>query len=262
MEQYLYKSHDGFVQSYNVYQAQSDCYGRMHPCIVFIFGGGWMRGTMDHFAKQAEQFAKEGITAITPAYRTYKDGENIQTSLLDIFSFLENLGNMADSLCVDRNRIFLSGGSAGGHLAICSVLLNHIKNNLNIRGLVLFNPVLDTSKKGYQSPALLEQPWNPILFSPLHYLYAMGKEEISLPPMLVFHGTADTVMPVDRIRLFCRELMKKNGSVTLVEYENQKHGFFNYREGEDSSYYKDTLKKALDFCNEKLNVMEKNKNQN
>ncbi len=176
---------------------------------------------------------------------------------MDVFTFLEHLDNRADVLKIDRERIFLSGGSAGGHLAICSILLNHIKNKLHVRGLILFNPVLDTSEKGYQSPALLEQPWNPLVFSPLHHLYARREEEICLPSMIIFHGTADTVMPLERIRLFCEELRRRNGEVVLVEYEDQKHGFFNYKKEEDPFCHQDTLTKALHFCTERINKISK-----
>jgi len=57
---------------------------------------------------------------------------------------------------IDTSRIIASGGSAGGHLAACTALIDEINeetDDLSVSpvpfALVLFNPVVDTGKLGY-----------------------------------------------------------------------------------------------------------------
>ena len=165
---------------------------------------------------------------------------------------MHHLDQVADELGIDRENIFLSGGSAGGHLAVSAVLFHHAKNNLYIKGLVLFNPVLDTSSKGYQSLALTSQEWNPLLFSPLHYLYAVKNESVCLPPTIIFHGTSDTVMPYERVWLFYEEVCRQKQKIFLFGYEGQQHGFFNQQKSKDDFCYFDTLDRSLAFCGDVL----------
>ena len=63
----------------------------------------------------------------------------------------------AESQGVDQKRIVSAGGSAGGHLAACCGL---VAGHEELRegepafipaAMVLFNPVIDTSRKGYVS---------------------------------------------------------------------------------------------------------------
>lgn len=57
---------------------------------------------------------------------------------------------------IDPDRIVASGGSAGGHLAACTAVIvdgdkavENAKFSSVPNALVLFNPVLDTTAKGY-----------------------------------------------------------------------------------------------------------------
>lgn len=252
MNEYSFPVRDGSMLRVQVFSPIPQGGGKgKYPAIVFWFGGGWMNGTTEQFFHQAQSFAENGFVAFIPEYRTYKDGYNFLTDMQDAFDFLQYLDANAEQFSVDREGVFLSGGSAGGYLAVSTVMFSQLQNKLKICGLVLFNPVLDTSVHGYQSRALLEQPWNPIIFSPLHFLYATQSEPMVLPPMLIFHGTDDTTMPFPRIKLFEEEAERQNMKVRLCAYSGQEHGFFNYRDGKNP-YFEDTLKKALDFCGEVL----------
>ena len=252
MQEYRYSTRDGTSLRFQVFSpAQSGGEKGKHPAIIFWFGGGWMNGTTKQFSYQSQWFAEKGFVAFTPEYRTYKDGYSFLTDMQDAFDFLQYLDANTEQFFIDRESIFLSGGSAGGYLAVSTVMFHCLQIKLKICGLVLFNPVLDTSVHGFQSSALLEQPWNPIIFSPLHFLYATQKEPILLPPMLIFHGTDDTTMPFARIELFVKEAERQNMKIRLWPYPGLEHGFFNYRDGKNPCF-EDSLKKALNFCEEVL----------
>ena len=66
------------------------------------------------------------------------------------------------------------------------------------------------------------------------------------PPTIVFHGKADTTVPYATAELFAKAMTDAGNKCTLVGYEGQAHGFFNYgRNGNE--YYDKTLKALDDF---------------
>lgn len=241
----LYPSRDGTKQKIEVSYSKNLDKSKKHPLIIFIFGGGWTDGTPDHFKDQSIEFDRNDFITARIDYRVYnQDGTTIETAMTDAFYSLKYLDSVCDKIYADRNNVFLSGGSAGGHLALCSVLLNNIKNNLNVKGLILFNPVIDTTESGYMSAATTEQPLAPIMFSPIHHL------KKGLPPTIIFDGTNDTTMPYKRVCEFCEESRKFGNDVTMVPYEGREHGFFNLfaKNIHKEEDFKDTVKRSLEFA--------------
>lgn len=211
--------------------------------MVFAFGGGWMDGTTEQFSEQGEALAAMGYLAVVPEYRVYtRDHTTVETAMKDFFSFLRHLGANAGMYGVDTERVVLVGASAGGHLVLSAMLLAKMDWRLTIRGLVLFNPVVDTTEAGYQSAAILQQDFAPVLYSPIHHLRA------GLPPMLILCGSNDTVVPVGRIHAFAEKAEQYGNTVELVLYEGREHGFFNRGNGRRAEDFEDTLLRCQQFC--------------
>src|SRR5262249_44966147 len=74
--------------------------------------------------------------------------------------------------------------------------------------------------------------------SPLHHV-AKGA-----PPTIIFHGKADSTVPFVTVELFTKAMTEAGNKCTLVGYDGQAHGFFNYGRG-NNEHYEKTLK-ALD----------------
>jgi len=73
-----------------------------------------------------------------------------------------------------------------------------------------------------------------------------------IPPTVIFLGTKDGVFPVATAKKY-KKLMEKSGNrCDLYLYQNQIHGFFNYRDGENDYYFKtvrdaDKFLESLDY---------------
>ena len=163
-------------------------------------------------------------------------------SLKDAKSAMRYIRTHAMELGVDPEKIVASGGSAGGHLAAATAVIegfNEAGEDLSVScvpdALVLFNPVFDNGPGGYGFERIGDGYKD---FSPLHNLRA------GMPPAVVFLGTQDALIPVETARYF-KTVMEKVGSrCDLFLYEGEGHGFFNYRNYEN---YKSTLEQTEAF---------------
>lgn len=243
---FVYKEISGVSLEMTMYKPQVSSNMKL-PAIVFFFGGGWVNGDPAQFELQAEYLATRGIIAFCPDYRV--KSRNATTpfeSVMDAKSAMRYLKSHGSELGIDTSRIVASGGSAGGHLAACTAVIDNINettDDLLISAvpiaLVLFNPVLDTGKKGYGREKMDGREFE---LSPVHHITA------NVPNTLIMHGKADKTVPYENAVRF-NYLMKQQGNKSdLVGYKKQDHGFFNYNKS--PKYFKKTLSKTEFFLEE------------
>tara|TARA_B110000285_G_scaffold58172_1_gene66552 strand:+ start:3426 stop:4310 length:885 start_codon:yes stop_codon:yes gene_type:complete len=197
------------------------------PVIVFFFGGGWAGGTPRQFYQQARDFAELGFVAISAEYRTKRTHKTTPFECVeDGKSAIRWVRQHANELGIDPNRIISAGGSAGGHVAACTgVIEGHEAEgeDLSVSSmpnlLILYNPVIDTTEAGYGLNAVTEARKTEL--SPCHHVRA------GLPPTLIFHGTADSEVPFENVERFTALMTEAGNDCSLVAFEGKRHGFFN-----------------------------------
>jgi len=221
----------------------------LSPAIVFFFGGGWVGGTPKQFYHQCEHFSSLGMVAISAEYRVKnRHGTTPFECVADGKSAIRWVRAHAGRLGVNPNKIVAGGGSAGGHVAACTGVIEGLDEkheDLNIsskpNALVLFNPAVDLvglSKRRRSDRGLGNRVKE---LSPLQHV------KKGVPPCIVFHGTADRTVPFESVERFC-SAMKKSGNVCrLVPFEGKGHGFFNYGRDKDNSSFKQTIRAADRF---------------
>ncbi len=86
------------------------------PVLVHIHGGGWKTGDKTQMRATGRFYAAQGIVFVTPDYRLSPEVmhpahiQDCAAALAWVFAHLDDLGG-------DKKRVFLSGHSAGAHLA-------------------------------------------------------------------------------------------------------------------------------------------------
>jgi acetyl esterase len=233
----LYKQIDTAKLFMEIYYPDSINAEKKYPAMVFYFGGGWNGGDINQFAPHAKYFSKRGMVCILVDYRV-RDRQKTTPfeSLKDAKTSIRFIREHATQFHIDTAKIVAAGGSAGGHLAAATALIddyNEKLDNLSIscipNALVLFNPVIDNGPGGYGFERIGEAYKN---FSPLHNIKA------GMPPTILFLGTNDDLIPVETAKYFQKAMEKVKSKSVLHLYEGQRHGFFNYKNFE---YYKKTV---------------------
>ncbi len=212
------------------------------PVFMIIHGGGWTGGEPRKFYSMAEHFARKGMVGISLQYRlrSPKLGTTVFDCVKDGRSAVRYLRRHADELGIDPNRIVVAGGSAGGHVAVGTALLQFDEAGEDTvvssvpNGLVLLNPVIDTSKNGY-GRARIGERWKEL--SPVHQVKA------GQPPTIIFHSTEDTVTPYAGAMRFAETSRGLGNDCTLVTYEGGRHGYFIF----DLAAYRDVMSRMTRF---------------
>jgi len=218
--------------------------------IVFFFGGGWVGGNPRQFFPQCEYLARRGMVAISAEYRVRnRHGVTPYECVTDGKSAVRWMRKHAGTLGIDPKRIAAGGGSAGGHVAACTGVVEGLEQegedkdvSSRPNAMVLFNPALYLAETQELTKRLGPrlQGKDPERISPYHHV---DKKE---PPTIIFHGKADKTVPIETARKF-RDAMEKAGNrCKLVEYEDEGHGFFNYGRGDGKAFYK-TMREADKF---------------
>ncbi len=200
------------------------------PAIVFFFGGGWKNGTTAQFLNQATYLATREMVAVRADYRVSSRQQTTPESAVeDAKSAVRWVRAKAAELGVDPQRIVASGGSAGGHLAACTGMIDdyeaksedaRISSRPN--AMVLFNPALNLAAlevaekwpEGKGDGKVIVPRIDPARFI-----------KSGVVPTIVFFGTADKML--DHARTFADKSKTLGNRCEVFTAAEQPHGFFN-----------------------------------
>jgi len=245
----VYKSTKKGDLTQHVFLPEGHQVGDKRTAVVCFHGGGWSKGSPMQFYTHAQTLAAKGAVVFCTEYRLTKSHKTtpidaVQDAQSSIIWVREN----ATQWGVDPDKIVAMGGSAGGHLTACTALVENKNETSPVpNAMVLFNPVIDTTKKGY---GMSRFPSGKHLdYSPCHLV------KKGVPPTIVMHGTADEIVPYENAERFTKLMKKAGNDCTLITYPDAGHSFFNskfYRPSlKDETTYESTVKEMIKFLTEK-----------
>lgn len=180
--------------------------GKPAPAVLLIHGGGWNeKERRSDMAGIARMLAKRGYFVMNTTYRlTPKWKFPAQTD--DLKQALRYMRENHASLNIDTSRTATFGYSAGGHL---SALIGLDPKN-GVKAIVAGGAPADLSfwQDGKLTGLLLGGPLkgNEALYreaSPVTYI---TKDS---PPVFIYHGTADDLVPIEHPKAFIAALEAK-----------------------------------------------------
>lgn len=192
---------DLFLDIYNPSKGSMTTFdGKEKPTIIFMFGGGFIRGTRDDesYNKWFRQLTSNGYRVVSIDYRLGLKGENkvgvaqvnvldkaIHMAVEDLFSATVFLMDNSTELGINPDNLLISGSSAGAitvmqaeyEIANRTSWASVLPENFNYAGVMSF------------SGAILSRE---------------GKVDFKNDPCptLMLHGTSDELVPYEQIAVF------------------------------------------------------------
>ena len=209
------------------------------PGVVCIHGGGWNSGSRDRFLKLAQQIAGRGYVAITVSYRLAPQ-HRFPACVEDVKAAVRFLRANAAPYHVDPDHVGAVGFSAGGHLALMLGLTDtdaalegaggHAEQSSRVQAVVDFfgpthlaDPVWNLAPNQtliqFIGSTFSEDRNAYKRASPIFYV---SKDD---PPVLIFHGTADRLVPITQSQLLEKKLTEAGVTCKLVRMEGMGHGW-------------------------------------
>ena len=232
------------------------------PLIIWIIGGAWMAVNKSKFNVEMAPFAKAGYAVASLEYRV--SGEAIfPAQIIDVKSAIRYLRANADRYHLDPDRFYVMGESAGGHLAALAATADHMPEwetgsytdvSSRVQGCIDLYGVID----------FLHQPLYPVpeMFHDLksedlliggriedHIAEAEALNPLTYagentPPFLIFHGTADPVVPFRQSEILYEGLIEKGVDADLYLVEGAGHA--------DQKFYQKEIREIIIRFLEKL----------
>jgi acetyl esterase/lipase len=178
------------------------------PMMMFVHGGSWKSGDKDRYVKLGENFAQQGIGTAIINYRLSNGKGTVRhpDHIKDVAKAFAWMKENANKYGGNKDMIFVSGHSAGGHLvsllATDESYLKVEKCSLNdIRGVVAVSGVYTISNllPLFHDP-FGKDPEVCKAASPMNHVN--GKH----PPFLIAYGNRDLPLLDTMAEQFCKKL--------------------------------------------------------
>lgn len=218
---YTYTNKDKQALKLDVYSIYS---GEKQPCLIFVFGGGFKEGTRDAdiYKDYFKHFANKGFTVVSIDYRLGMEGEkapsmfnykpmesSIELAVEDLYTATNFLLKNAVELNINTSQIIISGSSAG---AITVLQADYEKRN-SFESANILPPKFQYAGVIAFSGSIFSREGTPTY-------------KIAPAPTLLFHGSADKLVPYNNTRFFHIGMF---GSNTLAkEFRKNEYPYLFY----------------------------------
>jgi acetyl esterase len=260
--QEVYKKVDTFNLQTDIFYTKQSLEREHNTAIVFFHGGGWAYGTPSEFFTTCERYAKLGIVTFSVEYRLSVENGIVPSQkispiecIMDAKSAIRWVRENAERYHIDPDKIVAAGQSAGGHLALCTAMIddyNEKSDNRRIScrpdAILLFSACIN-AVEGWCDRLLGDRRKKIWSISPFHHI------KPGLPPMIDFHGTDDEQVPVWTAQFFANEMKKEGNYFELHQYKGRKH-YLGEGNPTYSHYYDEEILMLADEFLRKFKFME------
>ena len=226
------------------------------PVLVWICGGAYRVVNRSVWLPEMLRFARAGYVVASIEYRTSNEAV-FPAQLIDVKAAVRFLRAHAKEFCVDPEKIYAMGESAGGTLASLLGVTgdhrefdqgDHLDQSSAVQGVADYYGVTDLTSASAERDRMSapENHSNDVPYFAFEEFLGVGygKDEAEkasavryvsdgTPPFMILHGTADTVVPMEQSDSLYNALQKNGVSCEFVKVEGAVHG--------DDLFYQDEM---------------------
>lgn len=211
--------------------------------ILYIHGGGWQDGDKSIHHKECEYFSSLGYICATMNYRFVSEEWDVFCELDDIADALTKIKQVCAEYDCDVKTVLLSGGSAGGHLALMYAYTRRQDSPVDPVAVCPFCPPVDCAKPDFLIGLSGEfEEWKYSIISKCcgcnvtKDTLMNGEQQEALRkmspceyvsgdcvPTAVFYGEHDELIPLAHTEEFVALLRKNGVKNDTVVYKNSGH---------------------------------------
>lgn len=216
--------------------------------VALLVSGGWKSGTNGFHPWMVAPLLRHGYTVFAVTHVSQPQS-TIMDIVQDMHRAIRFIRVHAQEYGIDPNRIGVTGGSAGGHLALMLATRGGPgpvdapdpidRASSAVQAVAIFYPVTDLLNlgastenmgdggpprsfvKGFGPNATNLVVWKEIGrdTSPIYFVHS------NLPPTLIYHGDADTLVPLDQSQRYQVRARELGREVQLVVHPGGQHGW-------------------------------------
>lgn len=228
----VYKNIDSTNLKLDIYY--SNTLSKNAPLLVFIHGGGWKKGDKHDYLRYLVDFARKGYVTATVQYR-FVDKAKFPAQLLDVKAAVIWLKKNSGKYHINKDKIAVIGGSAGGHLAMMVGYTSDVsefnvtKDSLytsKVQAVVdLYGPYDLTTEYARKQSSVINLIGKK--YNEAKKLYNMASPKTFItkddPPTLIFQGTIDELVPVSQSDSLANHLKKTGVEAEYHRLEGWPH---------------------------------------
>jgi acetyl esterase/lipase len=218
--------------------------------VVLMASGGWKSQAGSFRPWIAAPLLRRGYT-IFAVYHIPQPEATVMEITEEVNRAVRYIRHNAGRYGVDPRRLGVTGGSSGGHLSLMLATRGGPgpadaadpvdRESSAIQAVAIFYPVTDLLNLGDSTENLHDggpprsfvkafgpQSTNLAVWKVIgHEMSPIFYVSSNLPPSLIYHGDADTLVPLDQSERFQVEARKQGRIVELVVHHGGKHGWLS-----------------------------------
>jgi dipeptidyl aminopeptidase/acylaminoacyl peptidase len=203
------------------------------PPLLVISHGGPTGATDSTLNLGIQHWTSRGIAVLDVNYggstgygRVYRKRLNGQWGVMDVDDCVNGALYFAEQGAVDRDRLIVRGGSAGGYTTLCALAFRDVfsagASYFGVSDLEALTLETHKFESRYLDRLVAPYPEGRELYrerSPIHHT-----DRLSVP-VIFLQGLEDKVVPPDQAESMVEALRSKGVPVAYVPFEGEQHGF-------------------------------------
>ncbi len=222
------------------------------PAVIIVHGGGWVTGDRQLNVEPLFRPVEDaGFAWFSISYRFANDVFVFGAAIQDVEQAVQHVRAHAADYNIDPRHIALIGESAGAQLASMAALAPELKGA--VCGVVaLYSPsdLVSLAKTSPHIPPAIRNavegtPWADFFIAGLRRLSPLYNVRPDMPPFLLIHGTADTLVPFEQSTRMCEQMHQAGAACELYPVKGGEHGV-RWWESDHLTAYKQVMIRWLE----------------